>query len=338
MELSTTSINDLVKLGVVLWNKERELVETPARSSGLFHIMPIPANSGESREVSEIDLEQYASSKLESEQADRAKVQQGYSKTIKVGRVAKDIGISHEMRKYNKYPEVVSKLTSLAHLFTNKLELDLSLRLSYAASTSYTDAKGVTVTTTTGDGYQLAYAAHTINGSTTTFTNVVSGNPQLSKGAIEGAERLVTQETYNHHGEKVVGFLFDILFTTDDPNLVNTAREYLQATAELSAANSGVPNVYRGKFRHVVLPRLAMTAAGAPDSTKRLYWGIASSKLVKANGIKCGVWEEGYLKLPTPNGNAEEFSTDDVNFGVRGGYGIEALSGVAYKFSFPTAV
>lgn len=337
MELSTSTINDLVKLGVVLWNKQQDMVDRSARNSGLFDIMSIPANSGESREVSEIDLGQYASEKLESEQADRAKVQQGYSKTIKRYRVAKDIGISYELYHDNKYPEIVSKLTGLAHLFSNKLELDLSMRLAYAGSTSYTNAKGTTVTTTVGDGYALAYASHTLKGSDTVFTNIVAAAPQLSRGGLEQAERLVTQETYNHLGEKTIGHVFDILFTTDDPNLVNTARDYLQATAEISAANNGVPNVYRGKYRHVILPRLAMTSAGLPDSTKRLYWGIASSSMIKGNGIKCGIWEEGHMKLPVANSNAIEFSTDDINFGVRGGFGIEALSGAAYKFSFPVS-
>jgi len=336
MELNAATQSDLVKNAVVLWGKTVDALPTPARSSGLFDVFAVSENSGDTRDVSEIDLEQYASGKNESEQAKRAKVQQGYSKTLKVKRVAKDIGISYEMRKYNKYPEVVAKLTSLASLFVNRLELDLSHRLGFAASTSMTDKDGATVTLTVGDGYQLAYATHKLKGSSTTYTNIVSGGPQLSKGALEAAERLAVENTYNHLGEKA-DMTFDLLWTTDDPNVVNTAREYLQSSAEISAANAGVVNVYKGKFRHVILPRLATTAAGAVDSTKRLYWGIASSMGVTQNGVKCGIWEEGHLKLPTPSSNAEEFSTDDINFGVRGGYGIDALSGAAYKYSFPTA-
>lgn len=336
MELSVAGLNDLVKNAVILWEKTVDALPTPARSSGLFDVFAVGENSGDTRDVSEIDLEQYASLKLESEQAKRAAVQQGYSKTLKVKRIAKDIGISYELRKYNKYPEVVARLTNLASLFTNRLELELSHRLGFAASTSMTDKDGATVTLTVGDGFQLAYAAHTLAGSPTTFTNIVAGAPQLSRGALELAERLAVENTYNHLGEKSE-MTFDILFTTDDPNLVNTAREYLQSTAEISAPNAGVVNVYKGKFRHVVLPRLATTAAGAVDTTKKLYWGIASSVGVMQNGIKCGIWEEGHLKLPTPSSNAEEFSTDDINFGVRGGIGIDALSGSAYKFSFPVS-
>ncbi len=335
-ELMTSSVNDLVKNAVVLWNKTVEMLPTPARSSGLFDVFPVSENSGNTREVSEIDANQYAKLKGEGEQAKRSKIQQGYSKTLTVKRIAEDVSITYEMRKYNKYPEVVAQLTSLGGKFTNRLELDLTHRLTFGASTYYTDMDGATVGTTCGDTLALISASHTLKGSSTTYSNVITSNPQLSKGALEVAERIAVENTYNHLGEKS-DITFDILYTTDDPNLVNTAREILQSSAEVSAANSGVVNVYKAKFRHVILPRLATDKDGAVDATKRLYWGIASSMGVRNNGIKCGVWEEGHLKLPAPSSNAEEFSTDDLSFGVRGGYGIEALAGSAYKQSAPTA-
>jgi hypothetical protein len=329
MELNSISQSDFVKLATVIFNKSLDSVVPMARMSGLFNIVPISANSGNTREFSEIDLEEYADNKGEGDQSERAKVQQGYSKTMGKKRVAKDIGITFEMRTENKYPEVVSRLTNLGKLATNRMELDLQHRITFAASTTYTDKNGDTVDVSVGDTLALASTAHTLRGSASTYRNRLANNPKLSKGAIEGMERLCVEQTYNQFAEKKQ-MTYDILWTTNDPNTVNTAKEYMQSTAEVSAPNAGVVNVYQGKYRLVVLPLVATTAAGATDTDKRYYWGLASSMNTTAY---LGVWEEARLKSPAALNAGEEFSTDDWNFGVRAGYGIAICSGAWFKFS-----
>lgn len=329
MELNNISQGDFTKLANVIWGKAFDSVEQRMRTSGLVKEYPIPANSGNVREFSEIDGEEYAKTKGESDQAQRARVQQGYSKTMTQKRVALDIGISYEMRTQNKYPEVTARLTNLGTQVAKRMDLDLAHRIAFAKVTSYVDMDGNTVDTTCGDTLCLASTAHTVKGSSTTYRNVLANNPKLSKGALESIERLVVEETINQFGEKKV-MEFDILFTTDDPNTVNTAKEYLQSTADITGSNAGVKNVYASKYRHVILPRIATLASGAVDSTKRYFWGLASS----ANStFYLGVWEEPHMKAPAEGNNGEEFSTDDWNYGARGGYGIVTVSGVAIKMS-----
>jgi hypothetical protein len=329
MELNNILLSDFTKLATVIFEKEKASLPLEARNSGLFVIDQIPQGTGNTREYTEIDIEEYASNKAQSDQASRARVQQGYSKVMTTKRIAKDIGISYEMRTQNKYPEVVRRLTNLAQLATNRMELDLQHRLTYATATSYTDKDGDTITTTVGDTYQLAYTAHTLRGSSTTYRNVLAGNPQLSKGALEGMEQLVIEQTYNHLGEKVVA-PFDILWTTDDPNTINTANEYLKSQAAPDFSNSGVKNVYQGKYKHIILSRIATDKNGAVDTSKRKYWGIASSMRSTAH---LGIWEEPHLKTPSEGNNGEEFATDDWNYGVRAGYGICIIDGGWLKFS-----
>lgn len=329
MELNKVSLSAFTQLADIVWKKAKDSVMQTMRESGMFQVMSIPEGTGDTRQFSEIDLDEYASVKGESDQAERATVQQGYTSTMTAYRIAKDIGISYEMRTQNKYPEVVRRLTNLGKLVPNRMDLDLSHRIGFATATSYTDQDGRTVTTTVGDTYQLAYTAHTLAGSATTFRNILAGNPRLSKSALEGMERLITENTYNHLGQKM-SEPFDILWTTDDPNTVNTAREYLQSTASVDGPNSGVKNVYAAKYRHVICPRVATDAAGAPDTTKRYYWGLASSS---ASSAYLGIWEEAHLKTPAALNAGEEFSTDDWNFGVRGGYGIVICGASWFKFS-----
>lgn len=329
MELNTLSLPDFVKLADVIWNKAYMSVAQTMRNSGLVKEYPIGQNTGNTREFSEIDTEEYAKRKGEGAQAERARVQQGYSKVMTMYRVGMDIGITYEMKTQNKYPEVVARLEGNATQVAKRMDLDLSHRIGFATSTTYVDMDGVTVDISLGDTLALASTAHTLRGTSTTYRNILANNPKLSKGALEGMERLVTEETLNQFGEKMV-MEFNILWTTDDANSVNTAKEYLQSTADVTGSNSGVTNVYASKYKHVILPRVATTATGAVDATKRYYWGLASSAM---SSFYLGIWEEPRMKASTPGGNAEEFSTDDQLFGNRGGYGITIVSGAWFKMS-----
>lgn len=328
-ELNTLSFAVMTRLAGVLFNKSIAELVTEAKSSGLFQVEDIPANSGETRDWQEIDHALYASNKAQGDQAARAKVTLGYNKLVTVKRVGTDIGITYEWRRYGKYPEITRELTFLGEYAPNRMELDLQHRIGFGLSTTYTDKDGTIVDVTVGDSLALFSTAHLLRGSTSTYRNRLAGNPILSKGALEGIERLVTEETLNNYGEKVV-LPFDILWTTDDPNTVNTALEYLRSVAAPDFANSGVTNVYKAKYRHVKLSLVPTTAAGLPDATKRRYWGIASSKFSDAH---LGIWEAPHLKTPSDLNAGEEFSTDNWQYGVRCGYGIGIVTGRWIKFS-----
>lgn len=329
MELNTVTLSDFTKLADVLWAKALNSMKTPARGSGMFNVSRIPEHTGNTREFSHIDTNEYLTLKNESDQASRAQVQQGQTVTMTHRRFAENIGISYEMRTQNKYPEVVQRITNAARKGPNKMDLDLTHRLTFGTATSYTDADGVSVDIAVGDGLSLFNTAHTLRGSSSTYRNRVAGNPRLSKGALESMERTAVENSLNQLGEKV-SIDLDILFTTDDPQDINTAREYLRSVAAPDFNNSGVTNVYQAKYKHVVLPRLATDANGGVDTNKRHYWGLASSMKTTAH---LGVWEEPHMMAPAANTNAEDVMTDDWEFRVRAGYGIAILDGAWVFFS-----
>jgi len=331
MELNTITLSDFVRNAQILFLKGMDTVMMNARSSGLFRIEAVPQNTGNTREYTEIDLENYAKAKGQGAQSERARVQQGYSKIATLKRIALDIGITYEMRTQNKYQEVVARLTNLGMLAAKRIELDLSHRITFGTATSYVDMDGNTVDLTVGNGLSLFNAAHTVRGSAATYRNILSGNPAFSKSSLEGMEKLIVEETINQFGEKMA-MPFDIIFSTDDPNTVNTIRTELNSTASTTVeTNSGVVNVNKAKYRHVMLPLVATNALGNVDTTKRTFWGLASSMFTSAY---LGMHEEPRLKTPPADGNnAEEFSTDDWNFGTRAGYFICVVSGAWIKFS-----
>jgi len=332
MELNSVSQSDFTRLALMIWEKSKASVSNIMRTSGLFKIESIPKGTGDTREYSEIDLNEYALNKDESDDAARASAQQGYKKTMTAVTRGMDIGISKVMRDRNKYPEVISKLTNLGKLPDNRLDLDLTHRLTFGTATTYTDMDGKSVSIDLGDDLQLFYSEHLLlgadgGGSSTTYRNRLANNPSLSKGSLEGMERLVAEETYNYHGELMAETPFDVLWTGPDPNTVNTAQEYLKSTADPEGAHSGTFNGYASKYRHLIIPRLATDASGGPDTDKRYYWGIASTSHSTAH---LGIWNETYLLTPTELGKD---STEDWNYGARNDYGICIVSGSFIKMS-----
>lgn len=329
MELNVATISDLVRNAEILFFKGLDSVPMVARNSGIFRVDNVPNNTGNTREYSEIDQEEYAKIKAEGDQAVRARVQQGYSKVGTLQRVALDIGITYEMRNYNKYMEVISRLTNLGATAAKRMELDLQLRITFATATSYTSMEGATIDTALGDTLAWASTAHTVRGASTTYRNRLANNPVFSRGSLEAMEQMIVENSVNQFGEKVV-VNYDIIWTTDDANTINTVREFLKSTAAPDATNNGVVNVYQGKYRHVILPRVAVTASGAVDSTKAKYWGLASSTGTQA---VLAINEEPHLKVSNEQGNAKDFSTEDMNFGCSAGYFICIPGGRGFTIS-----
>ncbi len=323
MELNTVSLPVFTQLANVIFEKAKDSLPRTARESGLFAVESVPGNSGNIRQYTEIDLAQYARRKNEGSQSARAKTQQGYTKNLTSYRVALDIGITYEMRTQNKYQEVIRRLTNLANTAAARQELDLQHRIGFGASTAYTDMDGVSVDVSVGDTLALFSTAHTVLGASTTYRNILANNPQLSRGALEAMELNVVQQSINQFGEKIT-IPFDVLWTTDDPQTKHVAMEYLKSIAAPDAINSGVENVFKGKYVHKVLDRVATDANGLVDSTKQKYWGLASTLYTSAHLL---VWEEARLKVPSEGSNGEDFSSDDWTFGVRAGYGIATVNG-----------
>lgn len=313
-ELYTTTLPDFVAIADKIWLKGLNTVTPEMRTSGIVDAMSMPANSGNTRQFTEIDANEYLSMKTEGDQASRAKFAQGYTTTMQTYRFGENIGITYEMRSQNKYPEVVQSIMSTAKKGVNTMDLDLTHRITFGTSTTYTYRDGSTIAIDCGDDLALFYTAHLLRGNAdVTYRNILANNPRLSKGSLEAMERMIVENSYSHLGEKQT-FGYDILFTTDDPNTINTAREYLQSSADVEGAHSGIVNVYRSKYRHVILPRLATDASGNVDTDKRYYWGLASSSM---KPIKLGVWEEPHMLEAQV-----DVQTDNWDFPVRAGYGI----------------
>ena len=299
--------------------KDLPQVADLAEVMSLYMVDYIPKGTGGQRVYDEIDGETYAKYKAEGTDASKTSVIDGYTKTMTVRRFAAEIDITYEARTYGKEQEIVRKLTSLATFCPQRMALDLTHRFTFATSLTYTDMDGETVDTSMGDSVAATSASHTLTGDGGTgYSTVITGNPQFSQGGFETARVQANTQLFNNFGERRI-MMFNTVVTGDDPATLREVRQLLNSTADVDGAHSGISNVYAGMFRHVVLPRMATTAAGAYDSTKSKYWFYVANGELEAH---LGIWEEPHLKMPAPSNNGEDVHNDNWTFGARCGYGI----------------
>lgn len=326
MSINTVSLNELVENSQIIWLKEHTMPEDEILTSGLYKRGVWEAGTGEVKEYSEIDKEMYAPNAPEGEDYAEARVQQGYTKTVKPVRRGIVVTITWQMRQRNKYGEIKSKLETWSSTVKNRMLLDLSHRFTYMTATSYTDKDGSTVDTSMGDALALAYSAHLVKGTSTTYRNRLAGNPALSKGSLELMEKMVIENTMNQFGEQELSVDYDVLWTFKDPNTINMARVLLNSTADPDAPNAGVLNVNKAKYRLVTIHRGNTTAAGVAltDNTKNKYWGLVATPIFAA-----------YLDIETPPTpiEPEEKYNGDVLFGADGSYSICIVSGKGFAGS-----
>ena len=302
----------------------------------LFITENMGANEGELKLLQEYDQTTYARAKPQGVDAKKAAFGIGYYITIKVKRIGMESEITFEMRRYNKKTEVMAAITALPNFCPQRVEIDLTHRLTFGTSTSYVDMDGNTVDLTVGDGLALIYNAHTLKFSTITYSNRISGDPLFSKGGLEAAELLTTTDILSNFGEKRV-MDFNTIVTGNNPTVVNAVKQFLRSVSDNTQANAGVVNVNQDKYRHVILTQLATTATGAMDSTKKNWWFLVAA------GAGLRGWQAYYVEweamnlTPSTAGNGTDVHKDIWYYNVRQSYNIGIVSGRGIVGSCPTS-
>ena len=302
----------------------------------LFINETMGAGEGELKLLQEYDMNTYARAKAQGVDAKKASFGIGYYITIRVKRIGMESEITYEMRRYNKKQEVMASIQSLPYYCPQRVELDLTHRLTFSSASTYTDMDGNTIDISVGDTLALASAVHTLKFSSLTYNNIVTGNPLFSKGAMEAAELITVTDILNNFGEKRV-MDFNTIITGNNPTVCNSVKQFIGSTSDNLQNNPGVINVYKDKYRHVILPQLATTATGAIDSTKKNYWFLAAV----GNGLRG--WQAYYVEweamnlTPSTTGNGIDVHKDIWYYNVRQSYNIGIVSGRGIICSLPTS-
>jgi len=308
-QLNTFSFEDTVDLINRTFDAwKTNPLDNTMKESGIVKVNTIPANTGGTRRHKEIPVgELYADDKAEWGLTTKTRVQQGYYKDTTARTFSKGIDITYEMRTLNKVQEIYNAANFIGWVCTRREDLNLSLFLSFGVSTSYTNKNGRVVDVSTGDGLSLWNTAHTLTGSSTTYRNQLASNPAFSESSLELMEDLYVTNIYTNLGEQV-GSNPDVIFSTDNPTLVNTIKRVIQSTAQISAPNEWVVNVYQGKYSHKILNKLDMNANWVKDAAKKSSWWMADTMI---SSFYHDIYSAPEMKSPTSGNNGEDIETLD---------------------------
>ena len=334
--LNTITFPEMTDLIRKEWVVTQNMIKPMALQ--LYITDPIGKGKGNTKLYNEIDTETYAKLKRQGEAVQKASIGVGYNVTMTKKRIGLEIDITQEMRDENRYPEVGTLITNLTHFCPQRIELDATHRLTFGNATSYVDMDGETVSTVGGDGLAIFSAVHTLKFSSTTWSNIVSGNPVFSQGSLEAAELLTTTDILNNFGDKRV-LTFNTIVVGTDPNTKNSVKQFLNSTSDIDQNNPGVINIYQNAYKMLCLPQLATTATGANDSTKRRWWFLAALQQ-GLSGLQAyyGQWEAPHMVAsPASGNNMEDPHADIWSWGTRAGYGFVIVSGRGIIGSFPNS-
>lgn len=327
---SLPQMTDLIKRSFLYAQKSLPQV---MRNSSFVVSDVLPHGTWDTRRYAQrIHRTQYAGVRDEWNTSRQAQVQYGYEKDLQVYTISLETSITKHMRDTGKNPEIIAAITDLSEVCPNTIDLDLAHRLTFARATSYTRTAwwtSTTIDTTMWDTLALVSTVHTLTGSATTFSNQIAGNPQFSKWALENAEKLFVEETYDNLWIKMA-MTADTIVTTDDPNTIHQVRELLNAEANVDTSNAATFNVFKNAYKHVIVPRIATTGTGATDTTKRKYRFLIASR---NSSFYFTILNEPYTKAPADWNNGEEFSSENWNYLTASSYGIAIVSPERVKWS-----
>lgn len=318
--------------------------ETPVEQ--IYQVSNKPEHTGDSIRFSEFDGEQYAARKNEGADAELATFTMGYEKTLYIKTISEHVRITKEMRKFNKHNEISQRIYDVTNYCPNRIDLDGANRFAYAASTTYANMDGETVDITGGDGLAIVSASHTLTQSSTTYSNIITGNPEFDAGgsALKLAISVGRLNSYDHFGLSTPT-KFDTIITTDDEEVVENVSILLRSTSWVNPAtasntsgqNNGVINFYAGRMKHIIWPRLAMTASGGIHATKSKAWFLIDS--MKFDGHLAYVERPNMVENDTTArgaaGAGYDMQSYDWEFGQTAMYGYVITSGRHLLASFP---
>jgi hypothetical protein len=298
----------------------------------------IPQMTGNTRQYNEIDFSSFARTKPEATPAIKAQMGLGYHKIMTMKRIAHEFDLTYEARTQNQWYKVQDITAQLIKTVPYRINLDMTHKIiSFANAASYVDMDGMTIDTTTGDGLSIGNAAHTLAFSGSTYTNIVTGNPQFSKSALESALRVARNNTFDNFGVPHA-MDFSHIWTTADPTLVANVKQFLNSISDGTQANPNVNNVYKNRYEHIMLNQIDTDANGFRDTSKSNWWGVAALRGSRGDRLQAyfGEWEAPNMKpAPTNGNNADDFSKDIWKYGVRAGYGLCVVrpQGIVYSFA-----
>jgi len=291
--ISVAQYLDLSKNAKVQW--QNALLEFPSVRQTLANLVTVGERTSEHSSMSSV---QTARRRNDGDDAYKGTMKQAYTKNFTQTEIAINYDITYQMRKFDKYDEIMKAMRALKRSGERRMEEDLASLLSYAWSSSYTNIDGETVTTTTPDGNPLIYTGHTAKGSSSTFSNEIS----TTHSPIDTEVLEALGEKFNNFIDEADGRLApvtpDTIITGRHTPTVHTVKRILNSI-NLAGTTDNDTNTFKGEYKHLIVPYLDVTMpTEVRDATKARYCFLAALGNKDMNGFTMEVSED--LNLVTP--------------------------------------
>lgn len=328
--LTVPAIQDLIRKSFT-----KEVHRPAAAVRKIFHKSTGDWTSDRKR-FQELDRDRFAEQKVEGQASVQRGISQGYSKEIVRKTISVTRLISGEAYKALTAHQLADYASQVAADVVDKIELDMRNFIGIIGS-SYVDNGGFTIDTTTGDGQDLFDTGHTLNNSSTTYSNILSGAPSFSESALESAEDYFNYNVYDNNGQRVM-MKPNTIITSPAATMVNRVSRLLnsmspEAIEGTTNNNSGVKNTYRQKYQHLVID-FDVTALDVANSSLKFYWYLAA-----LGGRPERSFQAYYCSWLSPQVAPAEINQDKwtLSFTGRAAYGIGAVSGKGILVSRATS-
>lgn len=195
--------------------------------------------------------------------------------TLTQAKYTQSYEITEDQMQYDQYgiAAALAGGRGLGTAAANTIELYAQQLISQGGSASYVDHAGNTVSTLTADGLALFHSAHTVNGSASTYDNLIAtafGQTGIEE-ALENFRGFINQDGIRMNRRPRT------IFSTGKASLISLINEYLNSQGHPEDAFNGI-NTYKGQFNHVVFEYLDTTSSRAADAAKDDYWGLVIAK------------------------------------------------------------
>lgn len=285
--------NKTRKNAYVAWNQAR--MEFPSVRSQLA---VVETQSELAPQYSRISSVQTARRQDEGDDAWKGTLKQDYNKAFNQTKIALQVDVTEKLRLFDKYDEIMRRMRLMGDGVERRMELDIASLLYSAWSSTYTNLDGETVTTTTPDGLTLISAAHTCNGSSSTFSNqIATTHSAFDQNVLEKLEEVFNGMLDSADGRNVP-VMPDTIITGRHAPTVHAVRRVLGSEFYTENANNSV-NTYKGQYKHLIVPLLDVNPqTEARNSSMNRYCFLAALGNKDKNGFRMVSAKAPYFQAP----------------------------------------
>jgi len=184
------------------------------------------------------------------------------------------VSITKEMRLFDLYNQIESITRSIVTDSFDKIDQSFADALLYGTSSSYTDVYGKSVSAVCPDGNSLINASHTSPVKASySFSNILSGNPVLSRDAINTARKVGMIFKDPNGINRPINY--DTLIVA--PSNEDLAEQLIYSPDRPDTANRAI-NPLKGKIKNLIVWERLETRSDNTDTSA--YWFMVDSSKV----------------------------------------------------------